>query len=61
MANRYVLETPSQSNRARRADASIPSVVANNSGPDTNGSQFFIAYAKNISLDGQYPVFGKYA
>lgn len=31
-----------------------------NSGPDTNASQFFMTYAKNISLDGQYPVFGRY-
>ena len=31
-----------------------------NSRPDANGSQFFITYAKNISLDGTYPVFGKY-
>eukprot|EP01112_Ceratiomyxa_fruticulosa_P006256 TRINITY_DN1704_c0_g1_i2.p1 TRINITY_DN1704_c0_g1~~TRINITY_DN1704_c0_g1_i2.p1 ORF type:complete len:161 (-),score=22.49 TRINITY_DN1704_c0_g1_i2:68-550(-) len=30
-----------------------------NSGPDTNGSQFFIAYAKQKHLDNQYTVIGK--
>ncbi len=30
-----------------------------NSGPDTNGSQFFITYAAQPSLDGGYTVFGK--
>lgn len=30
-----------------------------NSGPNTNGSQFFITYDKHISLDGNYTVFGK--
>lgn len=31
-----------------------------NSGPDTNGSQFFISYAKHTHLDHVYTVFGKY-
>ncbi|KAG5354853.1 Peptidyl-prolyl cis-trans isomerase-like 3 [Yarrowia sp. B02] len=30
-----------------------------NSGPNTNGSQFFITYDKQVSLDGNYTVFGK--
>ena len=31
-----------------------------NSEPDTNGSQFFIAYAKHTQLDHVYTIFGKY-
>lgn len=30
-----------------------------NSGPDTNKSQFFIAYTKQAHLDGKYTIFGK--
>jgi len=32
-----------------------------NSGPDTNGSQFFITYAKAAHLNNLYTVFGKCA
>jgi peptidyl-prolyl cis-trans isomerase-like 3 len=31
-----------------------------NSGPNTNGSQFYITYAKHAHLDSKYTVFGKY-
>ena len=31
-----------------------------NSGPDSNGSQFFITYGKHGHLDGSYTIFGKY-
>ena len=30
-----------------------------NSGPNTNGSQFFLTYAKQPHLNGLYTVFGK--
>ncbi|KNC86765.1 hypothetical protein SARC_01099 [Sphaeroforma arctica JP610] len=30
-----------------------------NSRPDANGSQFFFTYAKQPSLDGVYPIFGR--
>lgn len=30
-----------------------------NSGPNTNGSQFFLTYAKQPHLNGLYTIFGK--
>ena len=30
-----------------------------NSGPDSNKSQFFITYSKQVHLDGKYTIFGK--
>ena len=30
-----------------------------NSGPNSNGSQFFFTYTKQVHLDGKYTIFGQ--
>ncbi|KXN86058.1 Peptidyl-prolyl cis-trans isomerase-like 3, partial [Leucoagaricus sp. SymC.cos] len=34
-------------------------VAMANSGPDSNKSQFFVTYSKQLHLDGKYTIFGK--
>jgi cyclophilin family peptidyl-prolyl cis-trans isomerase/protein-disulfide isomerase len=49
-----------QNEVAEAARFDLPGVVGMlNSGPDTNGSQFFITYAPQPQLDGSYTVFGR--
>ena len=53
----YKFEDETRGNRLQKHETGSASMA--NSGPDTNGSQFFICHRAQPHLDGKHTVFGK--